>query len=347
MLTVYDHIPAGLLALESHQLHEHLPGPTLIHLSGRDPRPLFVSVLLHGNEDTGWLAIRDFFQTQGDRPLPRALSILIGNVAAARHRVRRLDTQPDYNRIWQSDPNTPDTPERRIARQVFDDMAARNVFASIDIHNNTGRNPHYACITQLAPEFLHLATLFGRTAVYFTQPKTVQSAAFAHLCPSSVVECGQPGLPHGTQHALDYITACLHLSDFPTHPVRPQDIDLFHTVAIAKVPADVSFEFHAPDPSFPPPNSDILFPTNLDRLNFQELDPNTPFATLHPHHPVRLSVVDEDGKDVGDRYFSLKPDGTLVTKQTFMPSMLTLDARIIRQDCLCYLMERYPLPSDA
>jgi len=24
-----------------------------------------------------------------------------------------------------------------------------------------------------------------------------------------------------------------------------------------------------------------------------------------------------------------------------MPSMLTLDAQVIRQDCLCYLMERY------
>jgi hypothetical protein len=29
-----------------------------------------------------------------------------------------------------------------------------------------------------------------------------------------------------------------------------------------------------------------------------------------------------------------------------MPAMLTLDERIIRQDCLCYLMERYPLPAD-
>jgi hypothetical protein len=27
-----------------------------------------------------------------------------------------------------------------------------------------------------------------------------------------------------------------------------------------------------------------------------------------------------------------------------MPSMFTLDERIIRQDCLGYLMERYPLP---
>jgi len=27
-----------------------------------------------------------------------------------------------------------------------------------------------------------------------------------------------------------------------------------------------------------------------------------------------------------------------------MPSMFTLDERVIRQDCLGYLMERYPLP---
>ncbi|MEM9155371.1 MAG: M14 family metallopeptidase [Cyanobacteria bacterium P01_F01_bin.33] len=346
MLTVYDRIPSGLLALEAPHLHECLSGPTLIHLPGQKPRPLFVSVLLHGNEDTGWLAIREFLRRQGDRPLPRALSILIGNVEAARNRVRRLDTQPDYNRIWQfAGKDTSDSPECRMARQVFDEMAARQVFASIDIHNNTGLNPHYACITRLDPPFLYLATLFGRTAVYFTQPKTVQSAAFAELCPSTVVECGQPGLPHGTQHALDYITACLHLSDFPQHPVRPQDIDLFHTVAIAKVPEDVTFEFHTPDPSFPSPSSDILFPANLDRLNFRELNPNTPFANLSLCEPARLSVVDEDGNDVSDRYFYLKPDGTLVTRQTFMPSMLTLDARIIRQDCLCYLMERYPLPA--
>jgi hypothetical protein len=26
-----------------------------------------------------------------------------------------------------------------------------------------------------------------------------------------------------------------------------------------------------------------------------------------------------------------------------MPAMLTRDVRVIRQDCLCYFMERYPI----
>ncbi len=31
------------------------------------------------------------------------------------------------------------------------------------------------------------------------------------------------------------------------------------------------------------------------------------------------------------------------TRVPLMPSMLTLDSQVIRQDCLCYLMERLPL----
>ena len=47
---------------------------------------LFVSVLMHGNEPTGWEAVRRVLQRymQGDEPqLPRALSLFIANTAAA------------------------------------------------------------------------------------------------------------------------------------------------------------------------------------------------------------------------------------------------------------------------
>ena len=48
---------------------------------------------------------------------------------------------------------------------------------------------------------------------------------------------------------------------------------------------------------------------------------------------------DENGQPVQERYFALD-NGELVTTRPVMPSMFTLDARIIRQDCLGYLMER-------
>ena len=84
MLKQLDHIPSGLLDLPATQLEAVLGGPTLIHLDGRRPEPLLVSVLMHGNETTGWEAVRRLLPhyLTGEAELPRALSLFIGNVSA-------------------------------------------------------------------------------------------------------------------------------------------------------------------------------------------------------------------------------------------------------------------------
>jgi len=46
---------------------------------------------------------------------------------------------------------------------------------------------------------------------------------------------------------------------------------------------------------------------------------------------------------VTHRYFASQ-EGRLTLKKSVMPSMLTLDEEIVRQDCLCYLMERVAIP---
>jgi len=158
MLTQYESLPDGLLDLPAARLGEVLPGPALIHLPGRHTLPLFVSVLLHGNEDTGWLAAQEILRKYAAAELPRALSLFIGNVAAARSGVRRLDDQPDYTRVWPGCEEAHPA-ERAMMQEVVDAMRARGVFASIDIHNNTGLNPHYACVNRLDQAFLHLAAL--------------------------------------------------------------------------------------------------------------------------------------------------------------------------------------------
>ncbi len=335
LLTTYDHLPAGLLDLEAARLHERLAGPTLIHLPGRRREPLFVAVLLHGNEDTGWEAMRQVLARHQLHGLPRALSLFIGNVAAARVGLRRLAGQVDYNRVW---PGTPEAsgPAAAVMRQVLDDMAQRAVFASVDIHNNTGLNPHYACVNRLEARFLQLATLFSRTVVYFLRPLGVQSAAFAELCPAVTIECGKPGATHGETHAADFIEACLSLAAFPSHPVPPQDIDLYHTVATVKVPEQVSLAFE-------PAEADIVFPADLDHLNFRELSAGSALGRLRGGLARPLEVTDESGVDVAQRLFDWR-DGRLRLRRRLMPAMLTMDAKVIRQDCLCYLMERLPYP---
>jgi len=331
MLTILDKIPEGLLSASVEEMEDLLGGPTLIHLPGRREEPLFLSTLLHGNEPTGFLALQKLLQQYRNKELPRSLSIFLGNLGAAQENSRRLDNQPDYNRVW---PGTdePDSPEKRMMQQVLDEMVSRHVFASVDIHNNTGLNPHYACINVLKNPYMQLATLFSRTVVYFIRPLGVQSAAFAPYCPSVTLECGKPGDKHGIDHALEFIDACLHLSQLPEHPVAEHDIDLFHTMAQVKVPENISFSFSRDD-------AQIRFVENLERMNFQEVPASTIFAFCKNGSGKLLVARDETGRDVSEDYFQCS-DNRIELKKKMMPSMLTLDENVIRQDCLCYLMER-------
>jgi len=331
VLTILDQLPTPALETPACDLHKVFSGPTLIHLQGRDPRPLFLSALLHGNEPVGLQAVQAVLKKYLQADLPRSVSIFFGNVSAAREGMRRLDQQPDFNRIWPGGDDT-DHPEARMMQQIVDIMSGREVFASVDMHNNTGLNPHYACVNHLGDHFLQLASLFGRTVVYFLQPRGVQSMAFARFCPAVTLECGKPGDAFGVKHAAEFVDACLHLSSIPAHPVAANDIDLFHTVARVRVRDGVTFGFHGKE-------TDIAFDGDLDRLNFRELPAGTRFGNVADGMERGILVTGDDGDDLMDRFFSVA-GGWLTLTRAAMPSMLTLDERIVRQDCLCYLMER-------
>ncbi len=328
MLTILDQFPDALLTVQATELEGVLTGPTLIHLPGRVDRTLFVSILLHGNEDTGLLAIQGLMEKYRGKPLPRRMSILIGNVSAARVGARRLQGQPDYNRIW----NGADGAEGAMAQQVIAEMRKRNLFASVDIHNNTGLNPHYAAVTTLDSRTVRLADMFDRRVVYFTKPDTTLTTVFARFCPSIALEAGQAGTVNGTGHAMEFLDACLHLSEIPEANIRTSDLELYHSRAIVRPEKGASFGFGSSD-------KDINFRDDLDHLNFQLLPEGAHIATVNMDSEIPLKVTGEDGADIRDQYFTLC-DGQLSLKRAVMPSMLTIDPVAIAQDCLCYFMDR-------
>jgi len=330
-LTILDHFPDALLAADATDLWRHLPGPTLFRLPGRDGAPLFVSVLLHGNEHTGWCAMQALLKERHGTALPRPLMLFVGNIAAAKANVRTLPGQDDYNRTW---PGTlfPDAPVARLLHEVVASVRAARPFASIDIHNNTGNNPHYACVNNLTEPHLHLARLFSRTAVYFTRPVGVQSAAMAPICPAVTVECGRIGGTSGVAHAMEFVAAALALHAFPDHPVPAGDLDLMQTMAIIKVPPDASFSHNGGD-------ADFQFRADLDHLNFAELAPGTLFGALGGDGERRLEVLPGGDFVIAERYFDYV-GGEIRLAQRAIPAMLTLDPRAVRLDCLGYLMHR-------
>jgi succinylglutamate desuccinylase len=330
--TELDHVPEGLLERPASALHQQLSGPTLIHLQGREKQPLVVSVLQHGNEVTGWEAVRRLLKHQDPlNELPRSLLLLIGNPLAAKHRLRRLDDQPDFNRCWPGG-NEVDSAYTRLFRRIHDRMRELRPLAVIDIHNNTGLNPHYAAVNQIRSDFLRLASLFSSKVVYFTMPAGTLSLSMSELCPSLTLECGLAGEIHGTDHTLAFLETCLHLQSISNRPIAADAVHLFHMVATVRVSENVLFGFGRVP-------AELTLREDLDAYNFCELPAGTSFGSLHNHTRQPLFAFNPEGRDVTDEYFSFAGGQVTTTRET-MPSMLTLDRRVIQQDCLCYLMDR-------
>jgi len=330
-LNIVESLPPGLLEAEAGTLEALIGGPTLIHLPGRRAEPLFVTVLLHGNETTGFEAVQAVLRRWQGKTLPRALSVFIGNVAAARAGLRRLPGRPDWNRVWPGT-ETPEAAEAALMAQVVERMRARRPFASIDIHNNTGINPHYACVVRTEPAFLHLARLFGRIAVLFERPFGVQATALAGLCPAVTVECGKIGGRSGVEHAAEFIEAVLHLDHFPPHAPAAQDLDLLQTVAIVRVPPEATFSFDGGA-------ADFRFRGDLDHLNFREMKPGAAFGHRAPGSAAHLLELPGGEVPLEGTCFDYA-DGEIRLVRPLVPAMLTTDPLAVRNDCLCYLMRR-------
>ena len=157
-----------------------------------------------------------------------------------------------------------------------------------------------------------------------------QTASFDGLVPAITAECGQPGLPANAEAGARLVEAVLALDTLPQAMPASDALELFHTIGVVHVRPDVAFDFGDEACAL------NLSPT-LDRLNFQMVDAGTAFGTTTLPQP--LEVIDEAGRDIAADLFTVE-DGTLRLTRSALPAMLTVDPQIVKQDCLCYLMER-------
>lgn len=333
MIKQLNHLPAGLLDLTADQLYTKLDNHTLIHLKGKIERPVFISIIQHGDEYTGWDALKDYLNNH-QHVLPRSLSILFGNIQAARYNVRQLDNQPDFNRSWPSILKL-DYPIAQIMQEITDIMEVRKPFASVDIHNNSGRNPHYSGINNLDEKFLNLASLFSDTMIYFTSPLGIQSGAFAKFCPSVTVECGLSGTSDGTEQTHTFLELLLSQSNLMKVPGILEHQKVYKIKATVKVKPeiDISFEQH---------HHGFMLTKDLDVLNFHKLEIGEEFGRLSSklaeQKIMPFIVTDEKNNDITDEYFSINHD-KICCHSSFVPSMITQNIQAIRHDCLCYIMQ--------
>ena len=336
-------IPPGLLDAGPRDLLGLLGGPTLLHLPGARKDALFVGALLHGNETSSWHGLRRLLRESP--ALPRDLLIFIGNVEAAAQGLRTLPGQQDFNRMWR--------PPSPIARQVLDCTLGLPLFAVADLHNNTGRNPHYAVLTDLTPGSLGLAGRFGDTAVYIEEPDTVLARAFADRAPSITLELGPVSDPQAVDRAYDFLSDILRLERIPKVAAEASGPTRLHrALARVRVPDGVAFGFAdlsgaagagggessgAGSPALEEP-LDLVLDAAVEASNFSRLPAGTDFGVAR-NGSARglLKVLDGNLQDATDAFFATR-GRRIVLKTPTIPAMYSTDIQVVRQDCLCYFM---------
>lgn len=332
-LKIQQQLPDNLLQLPADQLYQHLDNHSLVLLEGKIKRPLFVSLLQHGDETTGWDALRVFLKNHQHR-LPRSLCLYFGNLQAAKHGVRYLPDQVDFNRCWPGNHNS-QHPTAKIMREITATVEAMNPFAAVDIHNNTGRNPNYAGINRLDKEFVNLASLFSDTIIHFTSPDGIQSGAFAQFCPSVTLECGKTGTSDGLEQTITFLENITHQASLQQIPGITEHQQVMNIFATVKVKPEVRIKIAEQIDA----ECDFAIQQDLDFHNFHMLNPGTAFGSVHSDSDLMpLQVTDQLGTDITDRHFAIKNKQVILTKQ-LMPAMITQSIQAIRMDCLCYLMK--------
>lgn len=330
-LLEFNELPKEIEGIRPDQIRSIFPHPSLIHLKGHSPKPLFLSLLLHGNETTSFEVLQELSRYIRCNPLPRNLIIFVGNVFACEKHMRFIPGQEDYNRVWTNGKSS----EHFLAQKVLTKVSeAGPLFANIDIHNNTGLNPYYACINSLTLENQYLASLFTKTVVYFKTPGSVQAIAFNKLCPSITIECGKSGDPTGFKMAFQLVLDVMHSQSLS--PKHKPEIQIFQTHARLKIKDGTQYSFSLKN------CTDLAFPPQFERWNFKKLEAGDIFAESQAKH-LPLVVVDENEKDCTYKYFD-HANGKIIVKQEFVPAMLTQDKTVIAQDCLGYLMRQINTP---
>ena len=322
-------LPDGFFNIRSTNIRSLFPNPTLIQLDGKDPSFLFISILLHGNEYTG-LKVMQKILAEYAQDLPRSILMFVGNVRAAEANRRFLPDQVDYNRCWPGTELEP-SPTSQMMQRIVEIAHGLPLFAAIDIHNNTGKNPHYACITDPNMQNQNLAARFNRVGMVFNH-RGVSTMAFDGICPAITLECGLPGDPQGIEHACRFVEGMLTLDALPQSQPTRHALHLVESHLTLNIPEDVSYAFD------PAADAALRFENNFEDRNFTLFDPHQVFGYTRVARP--LSITDTDGHDVTDEILRVEA-GKIYLNNTLMPAMITRDRLVIRQDCLCHLLQDY------
>lgn len=125
----------------------------------------------------------------------------------------------------------------------------------------------------------------------------------------------------------------MSLENLPEDPVKDGDLELYRSVSRINVPAEATIAI-----GNSPGLTDLTLIPLLEYRNFQKCLPGEIWG-WRKSAELELFVTNEQGVDVSQNYFSYHGN-EIHLKTSVTPSMLTVNERAIKLDCLGYFMER-------
>ena len=305
-----------LFDVDAADLHTELDGPTVFDLRRGTKRPFFASTLLHGNETSGWNSIRRFLADSKEA----SLVVLVGNIEAAAQNQRHLPHETDFNRVWRQDP------WRTNLQELLHEV---DPWCGIDIHNNSGPNPHYSVVTNFDSSTLALASMFSDKLIYTEHTKDILGYALSQYCPALTIETGTVDDAESEARAYELLRILSRMDQVPSKPCR--ELQTFSTRGIVKVE-------HASESKENFPH----FDRKLDNKSFQTLTAGTEFVNCIPAG-WHVNVMDPaDDVDVTDEFIDFRGDRAYLKRDVVL-SMFTRNPVLAVQDCVCYFLNRTSL----
>ena len=301
-----------LLDVEAHELHRFLSGATVFDLRQEGVQPFFVSTLLHGNETSGWDAVRRFISDYPDA----SILLFVGNVQAAAQNMRHLPHEKDFNRIWREQPWLSNLNEL---------LETYKPWCGIDIHNNSGPNPHYSVVTDTRASTLALATLFSNKVIFTDHTLDILAHSVASYCPALTIETGTVDDSGSEQRAYDFLQ---HLNTIGCVPDTLQcEPKTYATIGIVKVEhKNGSLD------DFP------VFEPSLQQKSFKTLAAGSPFINCLPSG-WQVNVLDPaHDRDLTHDFLEFHDQSAFLKRDVVM-SMFTHTPLLAIQDCVCYFLK--------
>ncbi len=312
-----------------------LPGPTHIHISGKDPsRCRAVVTLLHGNEPSGLHAIHEMLK----RRIEPAVDIhyFIPSVDAAKQApgfiYRMLPHHKDLNRCF--NPPYGESEQDKLAQELLRILVAQAPECVIDIHNTSGSSPPFGVTTFMNERHEALVSLFTHRMIVTDLLLGSLMEISESMMPTVTIECGGAQDPESNLLATEGLNKYTSYENVLTLGHTDMSLEFFHNpIRLELVEgSDIAYGDHCLL------DDGVTLLPGIEHFNFGFVSAQTQLGFISGELSNCLQANDPNGEEKLLDYFRTV-DGELYPTRRIKLFMVTTNPEIARKDCLFYLVE--------